>query len=76
MALMGRDMVGISSTGSGKTLAFLLPAMVHINAQVLYLYSSYFFVILILFFLWLSRWVSIMILYIKFGAHFGAIGFM
>ena len=34
MALMGRDMVGISATGSGKTLAFLLPAMIHINAQV------------------------------------------
>jgi len=33
MALLGRDMVGISATGSGKTLAFLLPAMVHINAQ-------------------------------------------
>merc|ERR1712087_619979 len=26
-------MVGISATGSGKTLAFLLPAMIHINAQ-------------------------------------------
>lgn len=35
MALLGRDMVGISATGSGKTLAFLLPAMIHINAQVL-----------------------------------------
>jgi ATP-dependent RNA helicase DDX5/DBP2 len=34
MALLGRDMVGISKTGSGKTLAFLLPAMIHINAQV------------------------------------------
>jgi len=33
MALLGRDMVGISATGSGKTLAFLLPAIVHINAQ-------------------------------------------
>ncbi|KAI9912056.1 hypothetical protein PsorP6_009231 [Peronosclerospora sorghi] len=33
MALSGRDMVGISATGSGKTLAFLLPAIVHINAQ-------------------------------------------
>ncbi|CAN0089362.1 unnamed protein product [Ectocarpus sp. 6 AP-2014] len=33
MALLGRDMVGISATGSGKTLAFLLPAMIHINAQ-------------------------------------------
>ena len=34
MALLGRDMIGISKTGSGKTLAFLLPAMIHINAQV------------------------------------------
>lgn len=33
MALSGRDVVGIAATGSGKTLAFLLPAIVHINAQ-------------------------------------------
>lgn len=33
MALSGRDMVGIADTGSGKTLAYLLPAIVHINAQ-------------------------------------------
>merc|ERR1719291_1185712 len=33
IALAGRDMVGIAETGSGKTLAFLLPAVVHINAQ-------------------------------------------
>jgi len=33
MALSGRDMVGVSKTGSGKTLAFILPAIVHINAQ-------------------------------------------
>ena len=33
MALLGRDMIGISATGSGKTLAFLLPGMIHINAQ-------------------------------------------
>merc|ERR1719217_143655 len=32
-ALSGRDMVGIAETGSGKTLAFLLPGIVHINAQ-------------------------------------------
>ncbi|MFZ9583173.1 MAG: DEAD/DEAH box helicase, partial [Crocinitomicaceae bacterium] len=25
MALMGRDMIGISYTGSGKTLAFIMP---------------------------------------------------
>jgi ATP-dependent RNA helicase DDX5/DBP2 len=31
MALLGRDMVGISKTGSGKTLAFMLPAMIHIK---------------------------------------------
>ena len=33
MALQGRDMVGVAETGSGKTLSFLLPAVVHINAQ-------------------------------------------
>lgn len=33
MALQGRDLVGLAHTGSGKTLAFLLPAVVHINAQ-------------------------------------------
>ena len=36
MALLGRDMIGISATGSGKTLAFLLPGMIHINAQVIF----------------------------------------
>jgi len=33
MAMSGRDMVGIAETGSGKTLAYLLPALVHIEAQ-------------------------------------------
>jgi len=33
VALSGKDMIGIAETGSGKTLAFLLPAIVHINAQ-------------------------------------------
>lgn len=33
IALSGRDMVGIADTGSGKTIAFILPAVVHINAQ-------------------------------------------
>merc|ERR1719193_2840887 len=33
MAMSGRDMIGIAQTGSGKTLAFILPAIVHINAQ-------------------------------------------
>ena len=33
MALMGRDLIGLAETGSGKTLAYLLPAIVHINAQ-------------------------------------------
>lgn len=37
MALKGKNVVGISATGSGKTLAFLLPAMIHINAQVSFL---------------------------------------
>lgn len=31
--LAGRDLVGIARTGSGKTLAYLLPAVVHIEAQ-------------------------------------------
>eukprot|EP00798_Chlamydomonas_sp_ICE-L_P029125 gene29125-32343_t len=33
MALKGRDLIGLAETGSGKTLAYLLPAVVHINAQ-------------------------------------------
>jgi len=33
VALSGKDLIGIAETGSGKTLAFLLPAIVHINAQ-------------------------------------------
>lgn len=33
MAMSGRDMVGVAATGSGKTLSYLLPAVVHINAQ-------------------------------------------
>ncbi|KAK4056224.1 ATP-dependent RNA helicase dbp2 [Microbotryomycetes sp. JL221] len=33
IALSGRDFVGVSATGSGKTIAFILPAMVHVNAQ-------------------------------------------
>eukprot|EP01133_Synstelium_polycarpum_P004210 gene4210-4905_t len=33
VALRGRDMIGLAETGSGKTLAFLLPGIVHINAQ-------------------------------------------
>jgi len=32
-ALAGRDIVGIAKTGSGKTLSFILPALIHINAQ-------------------------------------------
>lgn len=33
IGLSGMNMVGISRTGSGKTLAFLLPSILHINAQ-------------------------------------------
>jgi len=33
MAMSGEDVIGVARTGSGKTLAFLLPAIVHINAQ-------------------------------------------
>uniref|UniRef100_A0A6A7GA23 RNA helicase n=1 Tax=Hirondellea gigas TaxID=1518452 RepID=A0A6A7GA23_9CRUS len=33
MAMSGHDVIGIAQTGSGKTLAFILPAIVHINAQ-------------------------------------------
>eukprot|EP01103_Thecamoeba_quadrilineata_P011585 TRINITY_DN2794_c0_g1_i1.p1 TRINITY_DN2794_c0_g1~~TRINITY_DN2794_c0_g1_i1.p1 ORF type:complete len:515 (-),score=68.69 TRINITY_DN2794_c0_g1_i1:7-1551(-) len=33
IALKGRDVIGLAETGSGKTLAFVLPAIVHINAQ-------------------------------------------
>ncbi|KAF1765887.1 hypothetical protein GCK72_005840 [Caenorhabditis remanei] len=31
--LCGKDCIGVSQTGSGKTLAFLLPAFLHIDAQ-------------------------------------------
>ncbi|KAL1523138.1 hypothetical protein AB1Y20_018093 [Prymnesium parvum] len=31
--MKGRDLVALAETGSGKTLAFLLPALVHVNAQ-------------------------------------------
>lgn len=33
MALSGRDMIGIAATGSGKTLSYILPGIIHINAQ-------------------------------------------
>lgn len=47
MALKGKNMVGISATGSGKTLAFLLPAMIHINAQVSIVDSSFLLLLLL-----------------------------
>lgn len=33
VALSGRDVIGVAETGSGKTCAYILPAIVHINAQ-------------------------------------------
>lgn len=33
LVLAGHDVTGIAKTGSGKTLAYLLPAIVHIEAQ-------------------------------------------
>jgi len=33
ISLSGRDLVGIAQTGSGKTCSFVLPGIVHINAQ-------------------------------------------
>ncbi|XP_047342215.1 DEAD-box ATP-dependent RNA helicase 20 [Impatiens glandulifera] len=33
MALKGRDLIGIAETGSGKTISYLLPSIVHVNAQ-------------------------------------------
>lgn len=33
IAMSGHDLIGIAETGSGKTLGFLLPGIVHINAQ-------------------------------------------
>lgn len=33
VALTGRDVIGVAQTGSGKTCAYILPAIVHINAQ-------------------------------------------
>jgi len=33
LVLAGCDVIGLAQTGSGKTLAFLLPAIVHIEAQ-------------------------------------------
>ena len=33
IAMSGLDLIGLAETGSGKTLAYLLPVLVHINAQ-------------------------------------------
>jgi ATP-dependent RNA helicase DDX5/DBP2 len=31
--MKGMDAIGLAETGSGKTLTYLLPAIVHVNAQ-------------------------------------------
>ena len=33
IVLSGQDVIGLAQTGSGKTLAFLLPSVVHVEAQ-------------------------------------------
>eukprot|EP01012_Entosiphon_sulcatum_P006491 TRINITY_DN13063_c0_g1_i1.p1 TRINITY_DN13063_c0_g1~~TRINITY_DN13063_c0_g1_i1.p1 ORF type:complete len:763 (+),score=101.07 TRINITY_DN13063_c0_g1_i1:2255-4543(+) len=33
IALSGRDLVGVAETGSGKTLCYVLPGLVHVEAQ-------------------------------------------
>ena len=33
VAMRGMDAIGLAETGSGKTLTYLLPAIVHVNAQ-------------------------------------------
>ena len=33
VAMKGMDAIGLAETGSGKTLTYLLPAIVHVNAQ-------------------------------------------
>ena len=33
VAMKGLDLIGLAETGSGKTLTYLLPAIVHVNAQ-------------------------------------------
>ena len=33
VCLNGHDLIGVAETGSGKTLAFILPAIIHIQAQ-------------------------------------------
>lgn len=46
MAMKGRDLIGIAETGSGKTIAYLLPAIVHVNAQPILCKSLSFIVVL------------------------------
>ena len=64
MALKGRDLIGIAETGSGKTLAYLLPAIVHVNAQPIlgsieFLYMLEYDYLMFLFFKNLISWIWI-----------------
>lgn len=68
MALKGRDLIGIAETGSGKTLAYLLPAIVHVNAQP-FLGQTIVFSLLFLIFLASFNFISVHHLIFIFHRH-------